>query len=113
MHEFSLACNVLEIVEENTQLMHATKVLELTLEIGSLAGIELQALQTAIESIQKNSIMENAVVNYNIIQAKATCLHCKFEFEPTEIYSACPKCNNHGIQILSGQELIVKSMAIE
>jgi hydrogenase nickel incorporation protein HypA/HybF len=113
MHEYSLACNILEIVEENAQQQHATKVSELTLEIGSLAGVELQALQTAIESLQNNSILEGTIVNYQLKQAQAKCLHCQFEFEPSEIYSSCPKCNGFGIQILSGKELIVKSMVIE
>lgn len=113
MHEFSLACNILEIVEENVTKQKASRVTELTLEIGSLAGVELQALQTAMETIQEKTLLDGSKINYIIISAKAVCPHCNFSFQPAEIFSPCPLCNNFGIQILSGKELLVKSMVVE
>lgn len=113
MHEFTLACNVLEIVEENVKRQNAGKVTELTLEIGSMAGVELSALQIALESLKENSILENTFIKYDIIQAKAICSHCQCNFEPAESYSPCPNCQQYGIQINSGKEIIVKSMVIE
>jgi hydrogenase nickel incorporation protein HypA/HybF len=113
MHEFSLACNILEIVEENVNKHKASRVTELTLDIGSLAGVELQALQTAIEIIQAKTILGGARINYNIISAVGVCPHCNLNFEPADSFSPCPQCNNFGIQIVSGKELIVKSIIVE
>lgn len=113
MHEFSLACNILEIAEENVARQKASRVTELTLEIGSLAGVELQALKTAMETIQEKTILDGSMINYIIISAKAVCPLCNFSFNPAESFSPCPQCNNFGIQIISGKELIVKSMIVE
>jgi hydrogenase nickel incorporation protein HypA/HybF len=92
---------------------NASRVNELTLEIGSLAGVELHALQTALEAIQQKTILEGTKINYDIIRAMAICSHCNFKFEPAESFSPCPQCHNFGIQIVSGKELIVKSIVLE
>jgi hydrogenase nickel incorporation protein HypA/HybF len=113
MHEFSLACHVLEIVEENLNRQNATKVSELTLEIGSMAGVELQALKLSMDSLQQNTILEGTFIHYQIVQATAICQRCHFRFEPAESFSPCPQCNSFKTDILTGKELIVKSMVIE
>lgn len=113
MHEFSMAQNVLEIVEENVAKHHATIVNELTLDIGSMAGIEIEALKTAMEVVQQDTILQNAVIHYHIIKAIAICKSCKSNFEPFEIFDACPNCKQFGIEIISGKELVVKSIVAE
>lgn len=113
MHEFSLAHNILEIVEENVAKHKASKVTELTLDIGSLAGVELLALQTAIEAIKNKTVLEAAQVNFNIITATAVCLSCNKSFEPIEIFTTCPNCQSNNIQIITGKELIVRSIIAE
>ena len=63
MHELSLAVNIVEIAEENAQSAGVQKFDEIVLEIGTLSGVVIEALEMAMDSAFKNSVLEHAVLN--------------------------------------------------
>lgn len=113
MHEFSLAQNILEIVEETAHKNNTSLVSEIILEIGTLSGVEISALDMALESLQTGSIMEKAIIIKEIVQAVARCRSCNLEFKPEDFFAVCPKCNSFGPEIIKGKELRVKSITAE
>lgn len=113
MHEFSLAQNILEIVEENIKKNNVSFVSEIVLEIGTLSGVEISALDMALQSLQEGSIIEKALIRKVIIQAVARCTECRHEFEPEDFYTACPNCESFSHEILKGKELRVKTIIAE
>lgn len=113
MHEFSLAHNIIEIVEETAKKNNARIVSEIFLEIGTLSGVELTALDMALESLQSGSMLEGAVIKKEIIEALARCVDCKHEFVPEDFFFACPKCGSFAHEILKGKEFRVKSIIAE
>lgn len=113
MHEFSLAQNIFEIVEETVAKNRAGRVSAIELEIGTLSGVEIPALDMAIESLQPGSILEDAKIVKLIIKGKAKCQTCQHEFEPDDYFTACPECGNFGTEIIIGKELRVKSITAE
>ena len=113
MHEFSLAQNILEIVEETIAKNKAGKVSIIELEIGTLSGVEIPALDMALESLQPGSILEGAEIVKQIIKGMAKCSTCHHEFEPDDYFSACPACGAFGADIIRGKELRVKSITAE
>lgn len=113
MHEFSLAQNIIEIVEESITKNKVSKVSCVELEIGTLSGVELMALDMAIESLKPGSVIENAEIVKKIISGKAKCLNCQHEFEPEDYFVVCPSCGNLGAEIIKGKEFRVKSITAE
>jgi len=113
MHEFSLAQNIVEIVEETVRKNQAHKVTEVVLEIGTLSGVELDALDMALESLRSGTMMEEAEIKKDIIQAVAICNHCGHEYLPDDFFSICPECQQYGSKISKGKELRVKSITAE
>lgn len=113
MHELSIAVNIVEIAEENARKENASLISEIELEIGTQSGVVLEALELAMESAKKDTMMENAKVVINTISAKARCTECNNEFYSDEIYTPCPECGNPFCDIIQGQELKVKSLKIE
>jgi hydrogenase nickel incorporation protein HypA/HybF len=113
MHEFSLAQNIIEIVEETIRKNNAGTVNEVVLEIGTLSGVEIPALDMALDSLQSGSVIEEAKIIKLIVKASARCLSCEYEFQPEDFFSPCPKCGNYGFTILKGKELRVKSITAE
>lgn len=113
MHEFSLAQNIIEIVEETVAKNNAGKVSSIELEIGTLSGVEFSALDMALESLQPGSVIEGAEISKQIIKGKAKCPNCQHEFEPDDYFEACPACGNFGAEIIKGKELRVKSITAE
>ena len=113
MHELSITMNILEIVEENAKTLHAKIVHEIEMDIGELSGVDFDALEFAMQHAQKSKLLEKVEFVINRIPAKARCNTCNHEFELSDYYTACPKCNNFNHDIFQGKELKVKSIKID
>ncbi len=112
MHEFSLATNVLEIVSEAVQKAGKEKVISITLEIGSLAGIEKEALISALDCMSEPL---TADTKFEIVDIPgiAYCINCKKEYPTDTLYSLCPICQGYEKQIISGKEFNVVKIEAE
>ncbi len=113
MHEFSIAMSIIEIAETEAKKVDATAVNELVLDIGTLAGIEFYALDTAMEMAIKNTMLEKAKIKVNKIQARARCSGCGEEYDIENVFDACPKCGNLYHDLLCGKELQIKSLVVD
>jgi len=113
MHELSLTMNILEIVEENAKNLNAKTVYEIEIDIGELSGVDNDALQFAMECTKKCELLESAQLVINKIPAIARCKICNHEFEISDFYAECPKCNSFDHNIFQGKELKIKSIKID
>lgn len=113
MHELSIALGVVKIAEEETKKAKAAKVTLIELEIGTLAGVELDSLEYVWEAAVKNTVLENAQKQINTIIAKGKCGDCETIFELQNYFDSCPKCASSLKIILQGKELRVKSLEVE
>ena len=89
----------------------ATK--EIELEIGTLAGIEFEALDFALKASLKTPLTENSNIQIHKIQAKSICQDCMNEFETLNLFEDCPKCKSYNTKLIKGKELQVKSLLID
>ncbi len=110
MHELSIAMNIVEIAEEESKKAGTSTVSEIELEIGTMAGVVIEALDFALAEAKKNSVLSNAKFIINNIHAKARCLDCNHEFDVEELFTPCPKCNSFRNEVIQGKELKVKRL---
>lgn len=113
MHELSIAMSIIEIAEENARREKASVINEIELDIGTQAGIVLDALDFAMQSAVMGTMLENAEVKINTIQARGVCSKCKHEFTLTDMFQPCPECSNPFSEIIQGRELKVRSLKVE
>lgn len=112
MHELSVALGIVAIAKKETEKAKAQTVKLIELEIGTLAGIEFDALDFVWSSAVQGTVLEHAERKINIIKAKAKCLDCNKVFEIENIYDACPICKSYLKGIIKGKELLVKSLEV-
>ena len=110
MHELSVVLGIVKIAEDETAKAKLSKVEMIELEIGTLAGIEFDALDFVWSSAVKDSVLEHAEKRIDIIKGVGKCLDCDSEFELENLYDSCPKCNSLIKGIIKGKELRVKSL---
>ena len=113
MHELSIAHNIVEITEEQAKQADIQKVQEIVIEIGSLSGVVIESLQTAMDSAIKNTILQHAHVVITEVPAKARCNRCGNVFPVSFHYDLCPECNSIEHEIIQGEELKVISISGE
>jgi len=113
MHELSIAQSIVELAEEQALNHQAKSIEELELEIGSLAGIEWQALEFALASCVKGTLLENARIVRHIISGEGRCGDCEKAFPIDTLFSPCPACGSYAVKIIKGKELRIKSIVVK
>ncbi|MCF6183874.1 MAG: hydrogenase maturation nickel metallochaperone HypA [Bacteroidales bacterium] len=109
----SIVVSIVEIAEDEAKKVLAERISELELDIGTVSGIELDALNFAFESVKYKTMLKNAEIKINIIQAKSKCEDCSFEYKTDNVYNLCPKCNSYRTHIIQGKEMKVKSVTVD
>ena len=113
MHEVSVAQSVVDLVEKEAKAAEAILVTSVELDIGSLSGVETEALEFAWEMVVKDTLLARAELQINYITARARCKECSSEFDSDNYFTPCPSCGSFSFDVYQGRELQVKSFNIE
>lgn len=109
----SLAVNIVDIAVQTAEKNQAKKINSISVEVGALAGVVRDALEFCFSEAVKNTIAEDASLEYFHIPAKAMCESCGHQFETDERAAPCPKCSNMVFQLSGGTEFRVKNINVD
>lgn len=113
MHEMSLAEGVLQLIEDSAKTQSFSRVRTVWLEIGQLAGVEVEAMKFCFDVVVRDSIAQDAKLVIIETQGQAWCLQCAEVVNVRALYDACPKCGSHQVQVTGGNEMRVKELDVE
>ena len=113
MHEMSLCESVLQIVEEEAARQRFSKVKWLQLEIGTLAGVEVEAMRFCFDAVSRNSVLEGAALDIVQPVGQAWCMQCAKTLPLRERYQPCPECGGYQLQVTGGDEMQIKELEVE
>ena len=109
MHELSITRNIVAIVAENARGRTVKKV---HLDVGRISGIEIPAIEFCWGVVTEGTSVEGAELVVNAIDGRAHCSGCDEDIELDRLSAVCP-CERHApIQIIAGEELLVRSMEV-
>lgn len=110
MHELSLANSVFDLIENECSRIGRWNLKEVQIEIGELAGVELESFKFCLENIKRESRYETMQFVYINVPCKAFCMMCGNNFEAHHRYPQCPICGSSQVAITHGLEFKVKSL---
>ncbi len=113
MHEMSIAQSVIELAEKEAINAGANKIIDIELDVGTLSGVELHALEFAFQAVVEGTLLEESEIKINVIKAQGKCNDCNNVFEMNQIYDSCPGCSSFNVTLLKGKELKLKSLNVE
>lgn len=113
MHEMSIALSIIELVEAEVKKAGAKKVNEIELEIGTLSGVQIEALEFAMDAAVINTCLEGAKLNISQVQATAKCNNCGHTFGTDNYFPLCPECEKYDNSMIKGKEMRVKSLLVD
>lgn len=113
MHELSLAENILDIVERAAVDQHFTRVQVLHLSVPILAGVEVPALQFALQALAPATVLEDAELRIDEPASQGRCLECQKAIEVTAHDSPCPQCGGLQWQLDSDRALRVVDLVVD
>ena len=114
MHELSLTQGILEIALDYAARNHATKILEIHLQIGEISDLEEEWFQRYFDFVSKGTIAEGAKLHVFRVPARIQCHLCSFIF-PLDKFTwntQCPSCQSKETRIVSGREFRVEFLEV-
>lgn len=112
MHEMSICENILGILKDQARAQNFETVKRISLEIGPLAGVEIEALKFGFDVVMRNSLAEGAALDIVETEVRATCLDCGTAAAIEERFDPCPNCGSHQLKVTSGEELRIKELEV-
>ena len=101
MHELSLMETIRELALQQAQSHGAARIEAVRLRIGSLAGVEPEALNFAFEVLMANTIAAGARLEVETLPAEWFCAPC-----------AQPSCGAISRELRQGRELQLTSLEL-
>ena len=103
---------ILHVVSEDARTRKIMRIHEITVIVGDLSNVLVDALELAFHYFQKQGLtLINENTSLQIIRevAKAQCQSCFLEFEPDYQIALCPKCNVPNCLLVAGEKFQVES----
>lgn len=112
MHEMSICEGILQVIEDQALAQKFSEVKRVCLEIGPLAGVELEALHFSYDVVVRGSIAEGSQLEVISLSVNGWCMPCAKSVDVKQRYDACPECGSYQIEIGGGDELRIKNMEV-
>lgn len=112
MHELSLCQNMLKVIEEQSVTQPFRRVKTVWLEVGALAGVEIEALKFGFDVAMKGSMAEGAQLEIISVAAEGVCDQCGEQVKMQQRFDACPSCGSLSVKLLAGDGLRVKELEV-
>ncbi len=112
MHEFSLATEVVNLVSREAKKNKAQSVEEVTIEVGSLSGVEADAFESALELVVPDTILAKAQIIIIRKKGRGRCISCELEFDMDQRMDTCPDCFSFPSEVTGGEEFRVVSFTV-
>ena len=113
MHEMSLCEGVLQVLESEARRQQFSRVKVVWLEIGSMAGVEVEAMRFCFDVVMRHSLADGAKLEIIQVPAAGWCLGCAQTVTIKQRYDACPHCGSYQVQVTSGNEMRIKELEVE
>jgi hydrogenase nickel incorporation protein HypA/HybF len=113
MHELAVTESIASICLRHAEQNQASRIIKVNIKLGELTGIVDHYVSFYWDMVTKDTVAEGAELNFIKIPIRASCPHCKKEFEVKEYDLTCPECGKGDGELVSGREFLVESMEIE
>jgi hydrogenase nickel incorporation protein HypA/HybF len=113
MHELGVTESLLDIALTKAQEAEANRIIKITVTLGELSGFVPECIEFYFESLSKDTIAENADLEFNLIKAQFRCRSCAKLSSSEDIVWTCPYCHSHNLEVVGGREFFVKDLEVE
>ena len=108
MHELAITQSVVDTITERTSGARVTLV---RLDIGKLSGVVPAAVAFCFELVADGTPLQAARLEISEPPGRALCRTCSAEFALDQLIVLCP-CGSADVEVLSGQELAIRSVEV-
>ncbi len=112
MHELSIATSLVETAVRSAESNGAARVVSLDVRLGSLSGVEPEALSFCFPIAARETICEGAELRLRIVPASGTCATCGARTDVSDLLAPCPTCGEWPLRVEGGREMQLESLEV-
>ena len=112
MHEMSIAQSIVEIVEDVRREHGDPRVEKVFVTIGKLVGIVPDSLEFSFQAITAGTRLDGAELVIEKVPIRARCRGCDHTFEVESFVFRCERCEGTSLEIVAGNELVVREIEV-
>lgn len=106
MHELSIAVGIVDAVMAEAEQRSMRTVSKVYLRLGSLAGIDREALLFSFPIASEGTVLDGAELVVEEVPIRILCETCSAEGPPPSIYNqVCARCGGASTRVVAGNEL--------
>lgn len=113
MHELPITKSILDIALRYAEEAEAERVTDLYLVIGALSSYVDESVQFYWDIISQDTLCEGAQLHFQRLPATLKCLDCGHVYILERELENCPVCHSVRVQVVSGDDFQLESIAIE
>lgn len=110
MHELGLISAMVKSIEQIVREQGLHEVKKIVLEVGELSGVVPRYMEACYPAAVYKTFMENTVLDLETIPGIVRCRSCGKEFNAMAHDFACPDCGGQDMEILSGNDVLIKEI---
>lgn len=108
MHELSIVTNIFAIIDEIARQNDLKRITRVVLIVGRMRQVVPLAMDMAFQAVTKDTLAEGAELELEFIPIRMRCSSCGHEFTVEDNTFLCPMCESTRLEMMQGQELIIK-----
>lgn len=112
MHELAVCQGLMSEVERVVELERASAVSAVVLRIGPLSGVEPELLRAAFPIAAAGGPAAGARLDIETSAVTVSCPDCGAISDATPRRLLCAACGNWRVSVVSGDELLLKSLEL-
>lgn len=115
MHEWAMAEEILTIVDKEKEAQEDRDLspVRIIIEVGGFSNVVPEALRFGLEVLLKNRDLEGTEVEIEEAPLVVHCEACGADSHLESPKFICPFCDSQELTIVSGQDVMVKSILFE
>ena len=113
MHEMSIVAGVLDIAEKEARAAGAMVINTVEIEVGRLAGVEIDSLEFCFEIARQGTLADGAELVIHDIPGRGHCPECDRDVEVDFFMAVCPECGQGMVDLRQGRELRVRAINVD
>lgn len=110
MHELGILSALVNTIEGIIKKERLTEVEKIVIEVGELSGIVPRYVEQCYPAAVYHTFMEKTVLELIVVEGIVKCRGCGLVFHAVKHDFSCPDCTGQDLEILMGNDIIVKEL---
>lgn len=111
MHEYSITCSIIEILERIVDEKKIDKIDRVDFEVNEFASIEPDSINFYYEFLTRDRpVLKEAKLSFLKIDPEMKCNDCSASFKVSSFHIRCPECNSTNIRFKEIEDIKITAI---